>query len=78
MRKGSLRRQYRWQNIRCYILLAAAGCLALAILLMTSCGGPTLPECRSASSAGARGAQLGGAAAASDAATSDGFEKVDS
>ena len=49
---NTLRRRFRWQNIRCYILLAGAGCTALALLAISSCGGVALPECRVGAAAG--------------------------
>ena len=43
---NALRRRFRWQNIRCYIIVAGASLTALALLAISSCGGVSLPECR--------------------------------
>jgi len=48
---SSLRRQYRWRNIRCYVLLAVAVCAAMGLLAISSCGGLTLPTCLSSAPA---------------------------
>ena len=70
---NALRRQYRWRNIRCYILMAVAGCVALAFVAVSSCGGLTLPECR----AGAAGAGESGARSAAAPSVPEGFERVE-
>lgn len=78
---NALRRQYRWRNIRCYVMMGAACCVGVVLLAMSSCGGPTLSECRmpralggSASSGLATAVSSPSGAGGSDA----GFEKVDS
>ena len=42
---SALKRQYRWRNLKSYLLMASAASLILYLYLASSCGGMTLPSC---------------------------------